>query len=160
MTRQYNDVLKNMLISNDMSRQSLIVCIREPKLGLPTAGDFWHNSTYNEEKANRSDEGETKTMKASEIKTGMMIWIPCEVKGGPFPNERRAYLKLNGTEWFGFVDVSQLKDKVPEGHDFVRATVIGVQKERVALGIHGQAPASSPIETNPAQLSGFSLVAT
>jgi hypothetical protein len=99
-------------------------------------------------------------MKAGDIKKGMLMWIPCEVKSGPFPNERRVYIKLDDMEWFGFVDVSQLKEKVPQGHDFVRATVIGVQKERVVLGIHGQAPASGPIETNPTRLSGFSLVPT
>jgi hypothetical protein len=99
-------------------------------------------------------------MKKHEFKPGMSIWIPCEVRSGPFPNERRAYIKLDGTEWFGFVDVSQLKNKVQEGEDYVRATIIGIRKERIALGIHGQAPASGPIETNPAHLSRLSLVPT
>jgi hypothetical protein len=100
------------------------------------------------------------TMKAGEIKKGMVVWLPCEVGGGPFPNERRIYVKLDNSEWFRFVDLSQLKDKVQQGSDLVRATVIGVQDERVVLGIHGQAPASGPIETRPALIGGLSPVPT
>lgn len=99
-------------------------------------------------------------MKRSEIKKGSVLWLPCEVRGGPFPNERRIYVKFDNSEWFGFVDVSQLKDKVEQGSDSVRATVIGVQNERVVLGIHGQAPASRPIEARSALIGGLSPVPT
>lgn len=99
-------------------------------------------------------------MKPSGIKNGMAVWLPCEVRSGPFPNERRIYIKHDTGEWFGFVDVSQLKEKVEKGSDYVRATVIGVQDERVVLGIRGQAPASKPIETRPAFIGGLSPVPT
>jgi hypothetical protein len=97
-------------------------------------------------------------MKSREIKKGMVVWLPCEVRPGPFPNERKVYIHAESSEWFGFVDISQLKEKVEEGEDAIRATVIGVQAERVVLGIRGQAPASRPIETGPTFVGGLSPV--
>jgi hypothetical protein len=99
-------------------------------------------------------------MKGSKIKKGTIVWIPCEVQSGPFPNERRVYVKLDDSEWFGFVDVSQLKEKVPQGTDCVQATVLGIQNQRVVLGIHGQAPASGPLETTPTAIGGLAPVPT
>ena len=97
-------------------------------------------------------------MKATEIKKGMMVWIPCEVRGGPFPNERRIYLKLGNHEWFGFVDVSQLQKGVKEGSDYVKARVLAIQNEKVVLGIRGQSPTSPPLETSSSVIGAFSLV--
>ena len=51
-------------------------------------------------------------MKATEIKKGMVVWIPCEVRGGPFPDERRVYVGTEIGEWFGFVNISQLEKKL------------------------------------------------
>jgi len=97
-------------------------------------------------------------MKPVVIKSGMTVWVSCDVRPGPFPNERKVYIKLDNNEWFGFVDVSQLKNKVESGPDFVQATVIGVRDERVVLGIRGQSPASRPIETNTSVIGGLSPV--
>lgn len=99
-------------------------------------------------------------MKASVLKKGMVIWIRCEVKPGPFPNERRVYVKLDENEWFGFVDVSQLEKQGKESPDRVRATVLAVQNDKVVIGIHGQAPASGPIETTSTTIGDLSPVPT
>lgn len=89
-------------------------------------------------------------MKASEIRKGAIVWIPCQVRGGPFPDERRVYVKTQLTEWFGFVNTSELKNKVATGVDNVRAVVTAVAPDYVVVGIRGQSPASGAIR---AQLS-------
>ncbi|HVA81435.1 MAG TPA: hypothetical protein VNF29_10970 [Candidatus Binataceae bacterium] len=97
-------------------------------------------------------------MKSSIIKPGIVVWIPCEVKGGPFPNERRVYIKIEKSEWFGFVDVSQLRKGVTDGSDDVQAKVLAVQNEKVVLGIRGQSPTSRPLETRSSVIGAFSPV--
>jgi hypothetical protein len=97
--------------------------------------------------------------KSASIKLRTTVWLPCEVKGGPFPNERRIYVNIDESEWFGFVDISQLKAKVDEGADYIRAVVTGVQPERVVLSIRGHSPASNPIQTRRSIFSGFNTIA-
>ncbi len=78
-----------------------------------------------------------------------VVWLPCEVRSGPFKDERRVYLKLGDNEWFGFVNVAELKEKVLQGSDRVKAVVIGMEpKGRVILTVRGQSPASGPIHTD------------
>ncbi len=86
-------------------------------------------------------------MKPSNIKKGMKVWIPCEVRGGPFPNERRVYVKTGLSEWFGFVSTSELKQGVLEGHDSVRGVVADVSNDNIVIGIRGQSPSSGAILT-------------
>jgi hypothetical protein len=90
---------------------------------------------------------------------GTAVWLPCKARGGPFPNERRIYVEIGDSEWFGFVDVSELKDKGRQESDHVRAIVIATEPGRVVLGIRGQSPASRPIQTTPEIASGFSPIA-
>lgn len=97
-------------------------------------------------------------MTPKHFKVGNEVWIPCEVRTGPFPNERRIYVKLDNSEWFGFVDDSQLQEKVAQGKDYVRATVIGIRDERVVLGIRGQSPASPPIEATSTAVGRFTAI--
>ena len=45
------------------------------------------------------------------LKPGALIWLPCEVKPGPFPNERLVKVASRaGEDWVGFVDVRYLKE--------------------------------------------------
>ena len=96
-------------------------------------------------------------MKASDIKKGMIVWIPCEVKGGPFPNERRVYVKTDLSEWFGFVNTSELKKKVSAGWDDVRAIVLAHASDHVVVGIRGQSPASGAIRAQPSLITNASI---
>lgn len=88
------------------------------------------------------------------------VWLRCEVRQGPFPNERRVYVKLGQSEWFGFVGTAELRNKVLEGQDQVRALVLAVQPQEVVLGIRGQSPASGPIQTNPSLITNYGPVQT
>jgi hypothetical protein len=97
-------------------------------------------------------------VKANNLKKGLYFWVPCEVKSGPFPNERRVYVKIGNNEWFGFVDASQLKEGGKQEHDFVRAVILEVQPQGVVLGINGQSPASRPLETSSSEIDRFSPI--
>ena len=89
-------------------------------------------------------------MKISDIKKGLVVWIPCEVRSGPFPNERRVFVETAFSKWFGFVDLSELKES--SGKQLVRAVVLAVLPNQVVLGIRGQSPANGPIQASPSSL--------
>lgn len=57
-----------------------------------------------------------------DLKVGDEVWIPCEVKPGPFSDERMVLVE-GGDQgpWIGFVNVSALRDA--HGRTFVRAKV-------------------------------------
>ena len=93
-------------------------------------------------------------MKTAEIKKGKIVWIPCEVKGGPFPNERRVLIKTGISEWFGFVSTSELEKKVPEGADRIRAVVVEVQDDHVVIAVRGQSPSSGEIQAQQSFITG------
>jgi hypothetical protein len=93
-----------------------------------------------------------------ELKAGAFFWLPCEVKKGPFPNERRVYIKTETSDWFGFVSTTELKDKREEGKDHVRATVLAIEPDSVIVQIRGQSPASGPIQTKPAMIAEYALI--
>ncbi len=88
-------------------------------------------------------------MKTGEIKKGMVVWIPCEVRVGPFPDERKVYVQSATGDWFGFVNISELDKKVLNGKDRVRALVLAVESNGVMLGINGQSPASKALTAQP-----------
>ena len=94
-------------------------------------------------------------MKSSEIRKGSIVWIRCKVRGGPFPNERRVYIKTSLGEWFGFVNISELKNKLVEGDDRVRAAVISINPDYYVVAIRGQSPASGAIQAEPSLISVY-----
>ena len=56
------------------------------------------------------------------LKIGELVWLRCEVKPGPFPNERLVRITLPLGSWAGFVDTTALKDPAVEtGQTFVPA---------------------------------------
>ncbi len=94
-------------------------------------------------------------MNSNEIKLGMIVWLPCEVRGGPFPDERRVFVPSELGDWFGFVNVSELKNKAKEGPDQVKAFVLAVESDRVVVGINGQSPASKTLSTQPSFIQEY-----
>jgi hypothetical protein len=94
-------------------------------------------------------------LKKGTFEKGAVVWLPCQVRGGPFPNERRVYIKTEISEWFGFVNTSELKDKVIEGPDHVRGVVVAVASDHLVIGVRGQSPASGAIQANPSQITEY-----
>lgn len=69
---------------------------------------------------------------------GDYIWIPCEVKRGPFSNERLVLLESPKDKWVGFVQEYSLHHKIAEGADSVKAEVIDVNCDFLTARIFGE----------------------
>lgn len=70
---------------------------------------------------------------------GGVIWIRCDVKPGPFSDERLVRVKSDFGEWLGFVPVEALRDRVVEGQTFVRGTITDIQDDRFEVMLPGHA---------------------
>ncbi len=60
------------------------------------------------------------------LHAGARVWMPCEVKAGPFSDERMVRITIEGVEWLGFAPLSALKDKIAEGRTFIQTLVLDV----------------------------------
>ena len=61
-------------------------------------------------------------------KTGDTIWMRCEVRPGPFSNER--FVKAG--DWLGFVRVEALYEPIETGETWVLARIVEVSEGRVS----------------------------
>ena len=77
------------------------------------------------------------------IGVGRYVWLPCEVKPGPFSNERMVRVTSEFGDWVGFVSVSSLKDPVREGETLIRALVVEVQGDRFSARMPGESLSST-----------------
>ena len=88
-----------------------------------------------------------------ELRAGSKVWIPCEVKPGPFSNERLVRVRHVSGEWVGFVETSFLKEPVEQGQTSVFATVVAVEGNVFSARIPGQALDSNEVRGSTAQVS-------
>src|SRR5215831_18930830 len=68
------------------------------------------------------------------VQPGAYIWLPCEVKPGPFSDERMVrVMSPSGAEiWVGFASVSVLKNpEVISGSTSIKALIVDVKNNRV-----------------------------
>ena len=79
----------------------------------------------------------------SQITKGQNIWLLCEVRKGPFPDERLIHVQGTRSEWVGFVNANQLKEKVVNGQGYVRGVVLATGSQHIVVGIEGQSPTTS-----------------
>ena len=77
---------------------------------------------------------------------GRLVWIPCEVKPGPFPDERIVRIQSDRGEWIGFVSIDALRTPVVEGETFVRAVITRVEGSRFNARVAGEPVTSSFFE--------------
>ena len=80
------------------------------------------------------------------LEIGTKVWIPCDVKPGPFSDERVVRIQENGTDWLGFVPIDRLKEPILEGRTLLLALVIGIVGEKFVARLPGEALASSLFE--------------
>lgn len=66
---------------------------------------------------------------------GARIWIPCEVRPGPFPDERMAKVG----QWTGFVPVTCLEAPVESGSTRLLATILEVGTDTYTVALPGDA---------------------
>jgi hypothetical protein len=57
---------------------------------------------------------------------GRHVWIACEVKPGPFPDERLVRISAGPSEWVGFVTAQALREPIETGSSFVDTVVVDV----------------------------------
>jgi hypothetical protein len=79
------------------------------------------------------------------LSVGRTVWVPCEVKPGPFSNER--LVRVQGREpesWVGFVPIWYLQEPVEQGETKIRAVVVEVELkgDRFVARIPGHSVAS------------------
>lgn len=66
------------------------------------------------------------------LNKGDLLYIPCEVKPGPFSHERMVLVREEvgaREEWFGFVETMFLERKVLRGKDVVVGWVTSVRED-------------------------------
>ena len=80
------------------------------------------------------------------LQVGTRIWLPCEVKPGPFSDERLVRVRDSGREWLGFVPANRLKEPIVEGCTLIRALVVSVFGEKFTARLPGDALTPTPFE--------------
>ena len=62
-------------------------------------------------------------MSSIKLTSGAVVWVPCEVKDGIFPNERHVTIDCNAVRSIvGYVPREEVHGR--EGHSFVRSVVL------------------------------------
>lgn len=75
---------------------------------------------------------------------GQYVWVPCEVKPGPFSDER--FVRVNSpvvdsavSSWTGFVPATRLREPIEVGSTGVTAIVVDVIHDRFLAQLVGDA---------------------
>ena len=77
------------------------------------------------------------------LSVGRAVWVPCELKPGPFSNERLVRVQGGGPEsWVGFVPIWYLQEPVEEGVTKIRAVVVELQGDHFVARVPGHSVAS------------------
>lgn len=80
------------------------------------------------------------------LEVGAGVWLPCEVKPGPFSDERMVLVSLGGNQWFGFVNTKWLREGIEQGADLVLAKVTEISGDSFTAIVPGNAPNPSVIQ--------------
>lgn len=76
----------------------------------------------------------------NELKVGDRVWIKCEVKPGPFSNERLTRIQtVQGEDWIGFVDERNLKNAVQTGATRVLGRILTLEGNEIVVLVQGHA---------------------
>ncbi len=89
------------------------------------------------------------------LRAGDRVWLPCEVKPGPFSNERLVRVRLSTREWIGFVDTEALKDGTEKGPTHVLAILTSIDGDRATAIIQGHAIDNRYVQASTAQVEPF-----
>ena len=72
------------------------------------------------------------------LERGDMVWIPCDVTRGVFPDQRNVSIESPSGHWSGFVDVRQLRDEILDGRTAIRATIVESSSGKLSARLPGQ----------------------
>lgn len=79
----------------------------------------------------------------SALRPGAEVWIPCEVKPGPFSDERMVRITSDLGEWLGFVPIWSLREPLQEGKTYIKGIVETVEEDRFTARLPGHSIDSS-----------------
>lgn len=77
------------------------------------------------------------------LRPGATIWLPCEVRPGPFSNERMVRVATHGDPWVGFVDMQFLREPIVEGSTDIRARIVDLSGDSFLAALPGDPVSSS-----------------
>lgn len=86
------------------------------------------------------------------LKVGDRIWLPREVKPGPFSNERSTRIQPPSEPWIGFVDVTALKEPIEKGNTWVLAQIVAVEKDSVTALVQGHSFNTRQVHTSAVEV--------
>ena len=89
------------------------------------------------------------------LKIGELVWLRCEVKPGPFPNERLVRITLPSGSWVGFVDTTALKNPVKEGSTHVLGRITQVKDNDIVALVQGHAFDTRQVQESTDQVEPF-----
>ena len=86
---------------------------------------------------------------------GDRVWLACEVKLGPFSNERLVRIQLPAGSWLGFVDTRALKKPVETGSTYVLASITAIKDNNVTAIVQGHAIETRQVQASTAKVQPF-----
>jgi len=86
------------------------------------------------------------------LQVGGRVWLPCEVKPGPFSNERLVRIELPESRRVGFVDTSALKEVIETGSTSVPARVIAITESDATAIVQGHAFDTRQVQASTAKV--------
>ncbi|CAG1002571.1 hypothetical protein MYXO_03140 [Myxococcaceae bacterium] len=89
------------------------------------------------------------------LAAGRRVWVECEVKPGPFSNERLVRIVGPSGEWFGFVGEFLLREQIERGSTAVQGIVDEVTNGRVSLFLPGASITGGVFEQDSARVTPF-----
>jgi hypothetical protein len=64
------------------------------------------------------------------VRVGRIVWIPCEVRPGPFSDQRVIWTRTDRGEHVVFARVDALREPVVKDETAVRAVIVEVEGEK------------------------------
>ena len=85
------------------------------------------------------------------IAVGQHVWLPCEVKPGPFPDERMVrvnspVVRSAASSWIGFVPATKLREPIDKGSTEVSAIIVKILDDRFFAQLLGDSFSNSLFE--------------
>lgn len=68
---------------------------------------------------------------------GMRVLMPCEVKPGPFDNERLVRVRTDHVDWMGFVPTAALREPIETGETYVAVCVTSISGGQFTARVPG-----------------------
>lgn len=93
-----------------------------------------------------------------EMNAGRKVWIRCDVKPGPFSDERLVRVIAGAQPWVGFVPVGYLRENIESGSTWVQISVSEVRGGDILAYVPGHPLGSTALRINESNVSQLDAV--